>query len=83
MGKTISEKIFSNSSGKDAYSGDIVIANVDGAMSHDGTALLAIEAFENMGGKNLWDPSRIALVIDHVIPIYFSAQHLYQRLGLY
>ncbi len=68
MGKTTSEKIFSKASGRDAYAGDIVIAKVDAAMAHDGTALLAIEAFEEMGGKELWDPSRVFLVLDHVAP---------------
>ncbi|MEM1550433.1 MAG: 3-isopropylmalate dehydratase large subunit [Candidatus Bathyarchaeia archaeon] len=68
MGKTIVEKIFSLASGKDVYAKDIVVAKVDAAMAHDGTALLAIEAFEDMGGKNVWDPSRIVLVIDHVAP---------------
>ncbi|MBS7654333.1 MAG: 3-isopropylmalate dehydratase large subunit [Candidatus Bathyarchaeia archaeon] len=68
MGKTISEKIFSLASARDAYAGDIVIANVDAAMVHDGTALLAIEAFKEMGGQGVWDPSRVVLVIDHVAP---------------
>ncbi len=68
MGKTISEKIFSQASKTDAQAGDLVIASVDGAMSHDGTALLAIEAFQGMGGTNLWDPSRVVLVVDHVAP---------------
>jgi len=68
MGKTISEKILSRASGKDAYAGDLVIASVDGAMAHDGTALLAIEAFQEMGGKDLWAPSKAALVLDHVAP---------------
>ncbi|MEM1550372.1 MAG: homoaconitase large subunit [Candidatus Bathyarchaeia archaeon] len=68
MGKTIVEKIFSLSSGKDVYAGDIVVAKVDAAMAHDGTVLLAIEAFEDMGGKSVWDPSKIILVIDHVAP---------------
>ena len=68
MGKTISEKIFSLASGKDSYAGDIVIAKVDAAMAHDGTALLAIEAFKEMKGQKLWDPTKVALVIDHVAP---------------
>ncbi len=68
MSKTISEKIFSRASGEDAYAGDIVIASIDAAMVHDGTALLAIEAFREMGGRRLWDPSKVVLVIDHVAP---------------
>ncbi|MEM1515486.1 MAG: homoaconitase large subunit [Candidatus Bathyarchaeia archaeon] len=68
MGKTITEKIFSLTSGRDAYAGDIIVARVDAAMAHDGTALPAIEAFKNMGGRDVWDPSKIILVIDHVAP---------------
>ncbi|MEM1883053.1 MAG: aconitase family protein, partial [Candidatus Bathyarchaeia archaeon] len=68
MGKTIAEKILSLASGKDVYAGDIIVASVDAAMAHDGTALLTIEAFNEMGGRGLWNPSRVALVIDHVAP---------------
>jgi 3-isopropylmalate/(R)-2-methylmalate dehydratase large subunit len=82
MGKTISEKILSHASGKDAYAGDLVIANVDGAMTHDSMVKLVIEAFQEMGGKKLWDPSRVAFVIDHVAPSpneAFSAVHKMMR----
>jgi len=68
MGKTISEKIFSRASERDVYAGDIVVAKVDAAMAHDGTALLALDAFEEMGGKSLWNPKRVFLVLDHVAP---------------
>jgi 3-isopropylmalate/(R)-2-methylmalate dehydratase large subunit len=82
MGKTISEKILSHASGKDAYAGDLVIANIDGAMTHDSMVKLVIEAFQEMGGKKLWDPSRVAFVIDHVAPSpneSFSAVHKMMR----
>ena len=68
MGKTISEKILSRASGVDAHAGDLVIAEIDAAMAHDGTALLAIEAFREMGGEKLWNPSKVILVLDHVAP---------------
>ena len=68
MGKTISEKILSKHSGEDAYSGDIVIAEVDFAMSQDGTTPLAIRAFNEMKTKRVWDPDKIAFVIDHSAP---------------
>jgi len=68
MGKTVSEKILSQTSGTEAYAGDIVVANVGAAMAHDGTAMLAIEAFQEMDGKRLWDPSRAVFVLDHVSP---------------
>jgi len=79
MGKTISEKILSRASGKDAYKGDIVIANIDGAMMHDSMAKLVMEAFHEMGGKRLWDPSKVAAVIDHVAPSANEAISVVQK----
>jgi 3-isopropylmalate/(R)-2-methylmalate dehydratase large subunit len=68
MGKTIVEKILSRASGRDIGADDIVVVGIDAAVAHDGTAPLAIEAFREMGGKKVWDPSRIVLVIDHIAP---------------
>lgn len=68
MGKTIAEKIFSEHSGKDVRAGDLVIANVDFIMGQDGTAPLAINSFQEMGGEKVFDPSKIAFVIDHSAP---------------
>ena len=68
MGKTISEKILGKHSGQDACAGDIVIADIDYAMSQDGTTPLAIRAFKDMGSTKVWDPKKIAFVIDHSSP---------------
>jgi len=68
MDFTISEKIFREHSSEDAVAGDFVIADIDLAMAHDGTAPLAIKSFENMEGKKVWDPSKIVLVVDHLSP---------------
>lgn len=68
MGKTIAEKILGYASGREVSAGDYVAARVDAAVAHDGTAPLAIKAFEEMGGEKVWDPSKIVLVIDHVAP---------------
>lgn len=65
---TISEKILSRASGKTASSGDFVIANVDYAMAHDGTSVLAVKAFKEMGAKKVWDPDRIIIPFDHIAP---------------
>jgi 3-isopropylmalate/(R)-2-methylmalate dehydratase large subunit len=67
-GKTIAEKIFSAHSGTDARAGDIVVADVDFVMGQDGTSPLAIKALEAMGVTGLFDPAKIALVIDHSSP---------------
>lgn len=68
MGKTIAEKILSKKSGQDASAGDIVIANLDFVMGQDGTSPLAIKAFSEMQASKVFDPSRVAMVIDHSSP---------------
>ncbi|WP_309493209.1 3-isopropylmalate dehydratase large subunit [Candidatus Hecatella orcuttiae] len=68
MGKTITEKILSRASGKNVEQGELVVAEVDLAMAHDGTAPLAIKMFREMGGELLWNAKKVILVIDHVAP---------------
>ncbi len=65
---TISEKILSRASGKTASAGDFVIANIDYAMAHDGTSVLAVKAFKEMGAKKVWDTTRIIIPFDHIAP---------------
>lgn len=67
-GKTIAEKIFSAHSGTDAHAGDIVVADVDFVMGQDGTSPLAIGALEKMGVEAVFDPKKVAFVIDHSSP---------------
>jgi 3-isopropylmalate/(R)-2-methylmalate dehydratase large subunit len=67
-GKTIAEKIFSAHSDSDARAGDIVIADIDFAMSQDGTSALAIDAVDTMGGGRLFDSQKVAMVMDHSCP---------------
>lgn len=66
--QTIAEKILSNHSEGKAYAGELVIAKVDFVMSQDGTAPLAIKAFRDMEQKRVFDPSKVAMVIDHSAP---------------
>ena len=68
MGKTIAEKIFSSHSGRDVQAGDIVICELDFAMAQDGTAPLAIKAFDKMGKREVFDGEKLAFFIDHNAP---------------
>lgn len=68
LGQTIIEKILSNHSGKDVYAEDIIIANVDLVMGQDGTSPLAIRAFHDMEGQEVFNPDKVAMVIDHSSP---------------
>jgi len=68
MAKTISEKIFSLKSQSEVKAGDIVRAEVDFALSQDGTSSLVIDSFNALGAKTLKDSKRYAFVIDHSVP---------------
>ena len=65
---TISEKIFSRASGKKAKANDFVIANVDFAMAHDGTSVLAVRAFREMEEEKVWNSEKIVIPFDHLTP---------------
>ncbi|MFH0968633.1 MAG: 3-isopropylmalate dehydratase large subunit [Methanobacteriota archaeon] len=68
MAQTIVEKIFSRRCRKDVSAGEVVMAPIDGAMMHDITGPLAIEKFREMGGRKVFDPSRVIMLFDHQIP---------------
>lgn len=65
---TISEKIFSRASNSRVHANDFVIANVDCAMAHDGTSVLAVKTFREMEVPKVWDPARIVIPFDHIVP---------------
>ena len=66
---TMSEKILAKASGKDSVeAGDIVIANIDVAMTHDLTGPLSVESFEKIGVGEVWDPTKIVIPFDHQVP---------------
>ena len=68
MGKTLAEKILSENSGSDAHAGDILIARVDLAFLQDGTGPLALRQLQQSGLKQLADPKRVVLFLDHASP---------------
>lgn len=64
----ITEKILSRASGKkEVNPGEIIEAEVDLAMSHDGTSPPTINNFSKIAQK-VWDPQKIVIVFDHNIP---------------
>jgi 3-isopropylmalate/(R)-2-methylmalate dehydratase large subunit len=64
--QTISEKILSaTSGGAPVRAGDIVLASVDLAYSHDGNRPLAVDQLAEMGAARVWDRERYLLVLDH------------------
>jgi 3-isopropylmalate/(R)-2-methylmalate dehydratase large subunit/methanogen homoaconitase large subunit len=75
---TLAEEILSARVGRTVHAGEIVVVDVDYAMSHDTTSPLAIEAFRKLE-RPLWDPSRIVIAIDHVVPASTPAVANIQR----
>ena len=73
MGMTVAEKILARASGRPSVTaGDVVEPRVDLAMSHENAALVMNqfrEVFEGTGlGATVWDPEKIAIVLDHRVP---------------
>src|SRR5215471_139646 len=66
--KTMSEKILSTKSGQDARAGDLVVCRVDCALGTDGSTPMALDYFDAMGGKRVFDPARIVFALDHYAP---------------
>ena len=67
-GKTISEKILSRKSRTDARAGDLVVCDVDCALGTDGSTPMALDYFEQMGGRAVRHPDRIVFALDHYVP---------------
>lgn len=68
MGQTVIEKIISRNVGREVKPGDIVTVNVDRVMIHDIFIPFVAEKFEEMGFQKLWDPDKVVLIYDHLVP---------------
>src|SRR4029434_4169109 len=68
MGMTLAEKILAKKSGLPTVTpGQIVDDYPDLVMSHTATAR-SVSVMEKVGAKKLYDPDRIAVVLDHIAP---------------
>src|SRR3989338_8169789 len=70
MGYTITEKILNSHLAKKAKAqpGDFILARVDLTLGNDITAPIAIDEFEKLKLKKVFDPRKIVLVPDHFTP---------------
>ena len=68
MGQTLVEKIISEHAGKDVHAGELVISKVDVTAVQDGTGPLTVQEFKKLGVKELKNPKRSILFIDHASP---------------
>ncbi|BDZ67701.1 homoaconitase large subunit [Methanobacterium ferruginis] len=76
----ITENILANSSGaKEVSPGEIIEAQVDLAMSHDGTSPPTINTFNKIA-EEVWDPAKIVMVFDHNLPANNIGSAEFQRI---
>ena len=69
MGSTLIEKIIEKNTGLSKVTpGQIVTVNVDRVMIHDIFIPFVAEKFEEMGFTKLWDPDKVVLIYDHLVP---------------
>lgn len=68
MGQTIIEKIISRNVGHNVNPGDIVTVSVDRVMIHDIFIPFVADKFEEMSFTKLWNPDKVVLIYDHLVP---------------
>jgi len=69
MGQTVIEKIIAHNIGAaQVKPGDIVTVNVDRVMIHDIFMPFVADKFAEMGFQKLWDPDKVVLIYDHLVP---------------
>jgi len=69
MGMTITEKILAAHAGKAAVEpGEFIIARPDMVMGNDLSTAGAIGVLKEMGARKVFDPQKVAIVFDHIVP---------------
>jgi 3-isopropylmalate/(R)-2-methylmalate dehydratase large subunit len=67
--QTLAQKLLAAASGHDAVTpGQIVTCNVDLAMFHDSSGPRRLKPMLEELGAEIWDKSKVVLVIDHYVP---------------
>ncbi len=65
---TITEKILARKLGREVEPGEFLLLEVDVGLGNDITAPLAIKEFQKYGGRKVFNPDKIVLVLDHFTP---------------
>ena len=85
MGMTMAEKIFARASGLPAVvPGQFVTGRVDTALLHDIFAAPVFDTLREAGISGVWDPRRVAVVLDHLVPApSVAASEVHRRIRAY
>ncbi len=82
MGQTIIEKIIAHNSKADSVKpGDIVTVNVDRVMLDDIMIPFIVDKFHEMGFTKVWDPDKVVLIYDHLVPASQQDDTRHYRVG--
>ncbi len=82
MAQTFIEKLIARNIGEDSVrAGNIVTVNVDRVMIHDIFIPFAAAKFEEMGFTKLWDPDKVVLINDHLVPASQTDDTRHLRVG--
>ena len=82
MGSTLIEKIFAHNIGAPSVkAGDIITVNVDRVMIHDIFIPFVKDKFEEMGFTKIWDPDKMVLIYDHLVPASQLDDPRHHRIG--
>lgn len=69
MGMTMTQKILAAHAGlKEVKAGQFIEMDLDLVLGNDITAPVAINEFEKMGAKKVYDEDKIVIVLDHFVP---------------
>ncbi|BDZ70013.1 homoaconitase large subunit [Methanobacterium petrolearium] len=83
MSMTMAEKILAKAAGlKEIKAGNILMANIDVAMTHDLTGPLSVKSFQKIGVDHVWDPDKIVVLFDHQVPadsLEAAKNHIFLR----
>ena len=63
------EKILTRASSRETVQpNEIIEARIDVAMVHELTGPLTVKAFHEIGSRKVWDPDKIVVIFDHLVP---------------
>ncbi len=69
MGMTMTQKILARAAGLERVEvGQLLLCKLDLVLGNDITSPVAIDEFEKMGARRVFDRSKIALIPDHFVP---------------
>ncbi len=82
MGQTAIEKILARNIGaRSVKPGDIITVNVDRVMLDDIMIPFIVDKFHEMGFAKVWDPDKVVLIYDHLVPASQQDDTRHYRVG--